>query len=121
VQPAALSSKAKAKICMSVSDKKNESPTLFAEAFTLFQKSSEGALTFSFPLSTAVLNRTHGIELFLISSLTLGTVAWSSFTEKGSNPAKKAEVSSTMIRLHGLFLWIFHPVPLNSNRLRNRL
>jgi hypothetical protein len=106
---------------MSVSDKKNESPTLFAEAVTLFKKSTEGALTFSFPFSTAVLNRTHGIELFLNSSLTLGAVAWSSLTEKGSNPAKKAEVSSTMTSLHGLFLWISHPIPLNSNRLRNRL
>jgi hypothetical protein len=34
----------------------------------------------------------------------LGTVAWSSFTEKGSYPAKKAEVSRTMTRSHRCFL-----------------
>src|SRR3972149_1868955 len=97
---------------MSVSDRKNESPTVFADAFTRFQHSSEGSFTFSFPFSTAVLKRTHVIVLVLISSSTLCTVAWSSLREKGSNPAKKAEVSSTMTRLHGLFLLIFHSISL---------
>jgi hypothetical protein len=105
---------------MSVSDKKNESPTVTADAFTHFKDSSKGAFTFSFPFSTAVLNRIHIIEFALISSFTLGAVAWSSLTEKGSNPAKKADVSKTMTSLCGLFLWIFHPIPLNSNLLRNR-
>src|SRR4030067_3872482 len=98
---------------MSVSDRKNESPTVFADAFTLFQHSSEGSFTFSFPFSTAVLNRTHVIVLVLISSSTLCTVAWSSFREKGSNPAKKAGVSSIKTVLHGLFLCIFYPITLN--------
>jgi hypothetical protein len=59
----------------------------------------DGVLTFTFPLSIAALNRNHVIEVPLISSFTCGTVICSSFIEKGSNPAKKAEVSSTMISL----------------------
>jgi hypothetical protein len=106
---------------MSVSERKKASPTLFAEAFTLFQYSSVGVLIVILPFSAAVLNRTHVIELVLNSSSTLGTVAWSSLTEKGSNPAKKAEVSSTITRLDSLFFWIFHHIPLNSNLHRSRL
>ena len=55
-----------------------------------------------FPFSVAVLKRTQMIELVLISSSTLGTVTCSSLTEKGSNPARKAEVSSTITRLGSL-------------------
>jgi hypothetical protein len=65
----------------------------------LFENSSEGAFIFILPLSTAVLKRTHAIELVLISSPTLGTVFCSSPRENGSNPARKAEVSKTIIFL----------------------
>ena len=92
---------------MSVSDRKNESPTVIADAFALFRASSEGVLTFSLPFSTAVLNRTQIIEFALISSSTLGTVAWFSPMEKGLNPAKKADVSKTITCSVGGFLWIF--------------
>jgi len=86
---------------MSVSDRKNESPTVIAEAFASLRASSEGALILSLLFSTAVLNLTQIIEFVLISSSTLGTVAWVSLIEKGSNPAKKADVSKTITRLDG--------------------
>ncbi len=119
--PLAFNCNAKAKSCMSVSDSKNESPTLLAETFTLFENSSEGILILILPLSTAVLKRTQAIELVCISSPTLGTVTCSSPSENGSNPAKNAEVSKTMIFLQALFVCIYHPVPLNSNRFLSRL
>ena len=99
----AFNSKAKDNSCMSVSDNKYESPTLLAEALTLFEYSSEGILILILPLSTAVLKRTHAMELVLISSPTLGTVTCSSPNENGSNPAKNAEVSNTIIFLQALF------------------
>ena len=105
---------------MSVSDNLNESPTLLADAFTLFKNSSEGALTFNFPLSNAVLNLTKIIEFLLISSSTLGTVTCSSLKENGSKPAKKAEVSRTMTRLRWPLFLGFHSVPLKSSRLLSR-
>jgi hypothetical protein len=93
---------------------------MMAEVRALFKNSSEGVLTFSLPFSTAVLNRNHVIEFVFISSCTLGVVAWFSLTEKGSNPATKADVSKTIMRLSGVFLRIFHPIPLNSTLLCSR-
>jgi hypothetical protein len=116
----ALSSKAKANTCISVSDKKKESPTRLADSLAKLQKFSEGVLTFTFPLSIAVVNRNHVIELPLISSSTLGTVNWFSPTEKGSNPARKADVSKTRTLSYKWSLLIFYPIPLNNNLLRRR-
>lgn len=102
--PLAFNSKANASSCMSVSESRNESPTLLAWALTLFEYSSEGILILILPLSTAVLKRTHAMELACISSLTLGTVTCSSPSENGSNPAKNAEVSKTIIFLRASFV-----------------
>jgi len=73
----------------------------------------------SFVFSTAALNLTHAIEFVLSSSSTLGTVTCSSFTKKGSSPARKADVSKISI-LRGVFSWIFHPMPLNNSLFRSR-
>ena len=118
-RPVVFSCSARASICLSVSDRKNVSPTVIADVSTWFRHSSEGVLTISFPLSTAVLNRTHVMEFVRISSSTLGAVICSSFMEKGLNPAKKADVSRTITRLCGVFSQIFHPMPLNSNLFRS--
>jgi len=104
MHPVFLTSKARARSCISVSERKKASPTLLAEAFTSSKYSSEGGLTLSLPFSMAILNRTRVIEFTDISSSTSGTVVCSSLTDKGSNPDKKAEVSSTSIRLPGIFL-----------------
>jgi hypothetical protein len=63
----------------------------------LFKYSSCGILIFILPFSIAVLKRTCAIEVFFISSCTFGTVTCSLLSEKGSNPAKNAEVSKTII------------------------
>ena len=116
---AVFSWSASASICLSVSDRKNVSPTVIAEVSTRFRHSSEGVFTISFPLSTAVLNRTHVMEFVRISSSTLGAVICSSLMEKGLNPAKRADVSRTITRLCGLLSQIFHPIPLNSSLFRS--
>ena len=82
---------------MSVSESKYESPSLLADSLTLFENSSVGIMLFILPLSTAVLKRTQAMELVLISSPTFGTVTCSALSENGSNPAKNAEVSNTII------------------------
>ncbi len=104
---------------MSVSDKKKESPTVVADVLIFSKNFSAGCLIFTLPLSTAVLNLRKVMELVLISSSTLGAVTCSSITEKGSNPARKAEVSKTRTRKRRLLFWISHPIPLNSNLLRS--
>ena len=115
----ALSSKARASSCLSVSERKNVSPMAVAQASTLFSDSSVGCFTMSFPFSVAALNLTQVIEFTLISSSTLGTVTCSSLTEKGSSPARKAEVSK-INTFRGVLSWIFHPMPLNNSLFRNR-
>ena len=119
LRPVVFSCSARANICLSVSERKNVSPTLIAEVSTRCRHSSVGVLTVTFPLSMAVLNRNHVIEFVRISSSTLGAVICSSLTEKGLNPAKKADVSRTITRSCGLFSQIFHPMPLNSNLFRS--
>jgi len=64
----------------------------------LSKKLALGVLTFNFPLSTAVLNRTQASEFENNSFFTMGTEYCSSLTEKGSKPAINAQVSKTMIR-----------------------
>jgi hypothetical protein len=119
LRPLFFSCSAIASICLSVSERKNVSPTVIADVSTRFRHSSDGILTIIFLLSTAVLNRTHVMDFVRISSSTLGVVICSSFMEKGSKPAKKADVSRTITLLCGLFSQIFHPMPLNSNLFRN--
>ena len=116
-----LRSKARANKCLSVSDRKNESPASIAYSSTLLRAASEGVFTITFPFSVAALNRIHVIEFDLISSSTFETVNCSLATLKGSNPARKADVSKTRIMLREGVPWIFHPIPLNSSLLRKRL
>ena len=114
-----FSSSARANSCLSVSERKNVSPNAVAQASTLLSDSSVGRFKVILEFSTAALNLTHVIEFVLISSSTSGTVTCSSFTENGSSPARKAEVSKTSI-FRGVFFWIFHPMPLNSSLLLSR-
>jgi len=82
--PSVLSSNANARSCVSVSERRYESPILFADVFILFRYSSLGILIFTLPFSIAALKRTPVIEVFFISSYTFGTVTCSLPSEKGS-------------------------------------
>lgn len=116
--PCVFSSNANARSCRSVSERRYESPTLFAAFFILFEYSSWGIFIFTLPLSMAVLKRTCIIEFLFISSCTFGTVTCSSPSEKGSNPAKNADVSNMIIFFCVLLLAVMifgHLGPWNSN------
>ena len=95
------------------------SPTVVAQVSTFLRDSGVGCLMVNFALSIAALNLTHVIEFVLNSSSTSGTVTCSSLIEKGSRPARKAEVSKINI-FRGVFSWMFHPMPLKSSLFLSR-
>jgi hypothetical protein len=96
---------------VSVSERKNASPTAEAKVLTFFVKVASGVLTFTFPFSMAVLNLSPDMEFSDISSLTIGTVYCSSLIEKGSRPAMMADVSRTMIFCCVLSVKVFTSFP----------